>query len=444
MKPFLTSTTVVTAACFATATTAAPMCAELLSVDQLESKYQRLAPIHSDTATGWIFTKDQMSEDYSLKSEARHLMAEIVHEFDRRGIELALLIAPPRPLVAGDAVVSETLGGNGDYDVAVATESYEKMVVQLAETGAVVPNLLPTAQDLTETQPYYFQRDTHWTPAGAAISALELAAELGAASPEFVLSDVSSSATYEESGSLSSIVASVCGIENEGEQVAMMDYSSVMDARGLGLLDDVSDTLIALVGTSFSDRNKRDQYQVADALAAATGAEEFNYSVSGGGMIGPMEAFVLSGDLDNAGHRTVIWEFPYTQSPNATSQLRQLLGALRSSDAELSTPESLAVSASNEADLNFAGQPLETDLIRFDVGTTDMFRLDIAVAFENGKTKTIKLRRKNRIPQERRATVWFADLSGWNHGGITEVTAKFERDVDLNEVLFSYQFGGGF
>ena len=118
MKPFLTSTTVVAVACFATASTAAPMCAELLLVDQLGSKYQRLAPIHSDTATGWIFTNDQMSEDYSLKSEARHLMAEIVHEFDRRAIELALLIAPPRPLVAGEEVVRETLGANGDFDVA--------------------------------------------------------------------------------------------------------------------------------------------------------------------------------------------------------------------------------------------------------------------------------------------------------------------------------------
>ena len=443
MKPFLTSTTVVAVACFATATTAAPMCAELLLVDQLESKYQRLAPIHSDTATGWIFTNDQMSEDYTLKSEARHLMAEIVHEFDRRGIELALLIAPPRPLVAGEEVVRETLGANGDFDAVAATESYEKMMAQLAETGAVVPNLLPTAQELTVTQPYYFQRDTHWTPAGAAISALEMAAALGAAGPEFVLSDVASSDTYEEGGSLSSIVASICGIENDGEQVATMDYSSVMDARGLGLLDDVSDDTLALIGTSFSDRNKRDQYQVADALAAATGAEVFNYSVSGGGMIGPMEAFVLSGDLDSAGHSTVIWEFPYTQSPNATSQLRQLLGALRASSAGLSKPVPLALSTSNEAVLDFAGQPLETDLIRIVVDTTALFRLDLVVAFESGKTKTIKLRRKNRIPEERRTMDWFADLRGWDHGGITEITAKFERDVDLNDVSFSYQIGGG-
>ena len=80
----------VTCSClFGASVSAEPFCSELLSTDQLLARYQRLAPIQSNTDTGWIFTADQMSETYELKSEATLLMAEIVGEFERRDIELA-------------------------------------------------------------------------------------------------------------------------------------------------------------------------------------------------------------------------------------------------------------------------------------------------------------------------------------------------------------------
>ncbi|WP_412550274.1 alginate O-acetyltransferase AlgX-related protein [Shimia sp. MIT910701] len=43
---------------------------------------------------------------------------------------------------------------------------------------------------------------------------------------------------------------------------------------------------LALLGSSFSNRYKRDHYRVADALARAFDADVENFSVSGGGPIG--------------------------------------------------------------------------------------------------------------------------------------------------------------
>jgi len=416
---------------------ATPMCPELLQTDNLENKYRRLAPIHTDIENGWIFTSDQLSESYTLKSEAVHLMSGIAEEFESRGIKLAIMIAPPRPLVAGDGVVKSTLDSNSVFDTVAASDSFNQMIEQLRQTGAIVPNLLPVAQEMNQFRQYYFRRDTHWTPAGAAASALELAAEFGFSDAAFSVSDVVSSDIYEEGGSLSNIVNAICGLENDVEQVAKMNYSRIMASQGLGLFGSASEDKIALVGTSFSDRYKRDQYQVADALAAASGADVSNYSISGGGMIGPMEAFILSGDVDD--YSNVIWEFPYTQSPNSTSHLRQLLGALRFESSNLSPPQSLELSSSNEAAITFLDRPLKANLIQFETETANLLRVDVVISFESGKTRTIKLRRKDRVPLDRRTTNWFADLSGWDNDSIIEIIAKFDQGVALQQVSFSYQ-----
>ncbi|WP_108814097.1 alginate O-acetyltransferase AlgX-related protein [Loktanella sp. Alg231-35] len=425
-------------ACHSMALEAAPLCPELLIAEALEPKYQRLAPIHSDTESGWIFTSDQMSETYELKAEAVHLMSQIVSEFEHRGVTLALMIAPPRPLVAGGDVLSQTLTENDAFDAANAAASFNTMIGQLRETGAVVPNLLSAATQVDTGVPFYFRRDTHWTPAGAAASALALAKELGFEEGVFDISAILSSDIYEEKGSLNAISKAVCNVDNPPEPTPILDFSAVTATQGLGLLDEISGASIALVGTSFSDRNQRDQYQVADALAASTGAEIFNYSVSGGGMIGPMEAFVSSDDLATAGHQTVIWEFPYTQSPNSTSQLRQLLGALRADTAGVSPIASVGMTSSDTVNVDLSSSPIDANLLSIETGTSELLKLDVEITFENGTTKTVKLRRKNRIPLERRSSDWWVDLSGWNYGAIIEISLKLDRDAVDPEIQISY------
>ena len=242
---------------------AAPYCSALLDEAELDTKYKRLAPIWSNTDNGWIFTSDQLKTSYTMKSDASRLMSEIVAQFDAAGVDLAMIVAPPRPLVAGQATVDETVGPTLGYDTATVANSFHELIEQLRATGAVVPNLLAVATQSSEV-PFYFKRDTHWTNSGAAASALALAGEYQLA-PKFDVTQIMANEVYAEKGSLNKIVTAACDITNPPEETTTFDYGLVAASQGLGLLDDAGQETVALLGTSFSDRNKRDQYQFSDA-----------------------------------------------------------------------------------------------------------------------------------------------------------------------------------
>jgi len=415
--------------------TAAPYCSALRDAAQLDKKYKRLAPIWSDTNTGWIFTSDQMDATYTMTSEATRLMSKIVNAFDEAGVDLAMIVAPPRPLVAGQAIVDEAMGAAGAFDTATTKESFHALIEQLRATGAVVPDLLTLATQNTQI-PFYFQRDTHWTNSGAAASALALAAAYQI-DPKFDVNDIIADEIYAEKGSLSQIVTAACDIANPPEETATFDYGLVAASQGLGLLDETGTETAALLGTSFSDRNKRDQYQFADALSAALGKDVHNLSVSGGGLIGPIEAYVLSGALNEKQHPTVIWEFPYTQSLNVTSELRQLLGALRADHAKTGEAFAMQLSDNNSASVDVPVRFGQSDLIHVTTENRDALKLSVKLTFEDGNTKELRLRRKNRIPEDRRSADWWLDLSGLETPGITEVSLKFDKDEQLGRVMMT-------
>ena len=105
---------------FAGATNAEPICTKMLQEASLEKRYQRLAPIYNSDATGWIFGSDQFDNTYSLNKTQQRLIAEIVENLAAQGTQLAVLIAPPRPVVAGQEVVDATIGKPGVHDISAS------------------------------------------------------------------------------------------------------------------------------------------------------------------------------------------------------------------------------------------------------------------------------------------------------------------------------------
>ncbi|MEL6571353.1 MAG: hypothetical protein AAFQ64_06835 [Pseudomonadota bacterium] len=418
------------ALCVATAPAfAAPYCDALLHKEQLEKRYQRLAPIENSANTGWIFTADQMDVDYEMSSEVTMLMTGIIEAIEAQNTQLTILTAPPRPIVAGQEIVDLTYGRKGAFDVATAAASFDTLVAQLRDAGATVPNLLTAAQAAEDSAPYYFQRDTHWTSTGAALSALALAEEMDVAN-SFAISQLAVLDTYEERGSLSDIVDATCGMRDAAEMMPVYDYTSVADANGLGLLDDTSSTRtqVALLGTSFSNRYRRDQYQAADALAAALNADIENLSVSGGGLIGPMEEYVLSGALYAGSRDMVIWEFPYTESLN-TSPLRQLLGALKAQGAaEMDSFETAMSDGSATFDLQ--SRAVGADLLHIQLDTDQAREVRLALTFADGTSKTVKLRRKSSMQEVAQHADWYAYVGGYKYGDVVAVEMKTDSQAN--------------
>ncbi|WP_195821354.1 alginate O-acetyltransferase AlgX-related protein [Roseobacter sp. MH60115] len=388
---------------------ATPYCDALLDSDALPSKYARLAPIHSSTETGWIFTDEMLSEEYEMKESNLALVQGIVDAFAERRVPLAIVVAPPRSIVAGQDVVDATVG-KGAHDVAAARASFEAMIAQLRSTGAIVPDLVAVATSSDAVrQNYYFKRDTHWSAIGAAFSMQALSAEVAAAHPALDIQVASAPTigpdTEEEKGSLAAIVRQVCKADLPRETFALSDFPS----RGGDLLGASADSApVVLLGTSFSNRYKTDLYRVGDALAWALDREVENLSATGTGMIGVIEGFVLNGGLDRE-PSLVVWEVPYSESFNAASNLRQLLGALRTAEK---TPGTLVASTQGDAQLEFGA--VQPDLLIIRSGNTDPIDLRVRVELASGATKTIKLRRRDRVPTGLRGDTLAASLTGFS------------------------------
>ena len=421
-----------TAALFAAATAhAEPYCANLLREDTLPKKYAKSAPVYSDTGSGWVFTKDQLKDRYDMKSSSQELVQAIVDEFAKRDVQLAIMVAPPRPVVAGQAQL-DTAMGDVRYDVGAARASFDALLAGLAKTGAIVPNLSDAAlADPALREDFYFQRDTHWTPTGAAVSAIELARLVNALAPDrlpndgsFGVADLRPSGTIEENGSLAGLVRSVCGTDLDIETATSFDLT-----RSGGLLDDTAEgPAIALVGSSFSARYKRDHYRFGDALARAFDAEIENYSVSGGGPIGAIEAYVLSGALDRGEHPLVIWELPYTESFNSVSFLRQLLGALQRDVApvEVAHVEQSAQSVSIKVDANASLSGIE--ITSGDL-SNQSFRLQ--VRFDNGSTSKLSLSRRSSVPAEMRTASLYSSLKVFGHRTPVEIVISAGKGATI-------------
>lgn len=430
MKTFISNIALVVALALPTTTVAAPYCETLLDADQLPAKYKKRGPFFSDDQTGWIIGRDQLKADFKVTEEAVLLWSDIVAEFNTYGVELVALVAPPRPLFAPQDV-RDTVGLPADYDANKAAKSFSEYLLALNSSGIIAPNLLIAAEDQAEN-PYYFKRDTHWTPYGAAYSAAALADHLVDTSVIDAFSALSFSNEFSEKGSLSTVVDAACGSRPELEMTVSASYAKQGDANSL--LGDVSsdEHSYALVGTSFSDRYQRDAYQVADALSYFVDAPVENFSVTGGGMAGAMEGFIRSGALASGKYKTVVWEAPYTAPLTNISSLRQVLGAL------ISTRDHTDV-AVKSLDISKDWVEVKHDIttngnIGLEIQTTDVStgQLDIEL-YDAEDTKTrIKLIKSDRVDAQYQSNVWTIALGHLPTQTFTRIKVRMKKSISTN------------
>ena len=433
------------AVCLLTATSvqSQPFCSNLANAEALSKKIARNAPIYSDIETGWVFTNDQLKDRYDMKPSSQTLIGEIVEEFDRRGVLLAIAVPPPRPIVAGQEALDAAMG-EVRYNLTEAEASFVKLLGGLNEAGAIVPDLLNTAiENSSETEAFYFRRDTHWTATGAALSALALAEATNRSHPSLFQSDdlkkptdLIPSGSIEERGSLAAIIRTVCDVEIAPETAIAYDLSQG-SAKDL-LAETAQDSSIALVGSSFSNRYKRDHYRFGEALSWAFDRDVANYSISGGGAIGAIEAYVLSGALDRREHDLVVWEIPYTQSFNSTSFLRQLLGAIRHA-GQVKGMETMQYPASNKSVIEVGGikEPVGIQIVSTDPKHQE-FR--VIVHFDNASKTKISLRRRNAVPIDMRADSMFASLEHFGDRKVHKIVVEGKKDSSFDAVtLFAEQ-----
>jgi len=422
-----------TALCLATvlagsAIHAAPLCDAFANPDAMPKKYQRLAPVLSGGPDDWIITRDQMDTDYVPSAEAQSVLAQIVQEFEARGTKLAILMAPPRPLVAGEATLNALAGDDAGFDTVSVSASFNDMIRVVQDAGAIAPNLLTLAtRDDVLRQAYYYRHDTHWTPRGAAESAVALADAVvaenadGFAGKVVVRPDWNGSETFEERGSLADMARAVCDVEIASVETLIPSFPKA----DLGLFDDASDKPnIILAGSSFSNRYKKDAYRVADAIGSALQANVVNHSVSGGGAIGSIEGIVNAGLLDgDMSVDLVVWELPYTEGLRSVGPLRQLLGALQMKRGQVAR-QTVALDTSGKTLINFDDNTPE--VLALALPNADLQRIKVDLRFEDGSKQTLGMVRKKHVPAFLRSDYWALSLTGLEERGLISATVRYD------------------
>ena len=405
----------------ATTGMAGPFCAALSNTDQLPKKYAKRGPFYTDTQSGWIVGADQLKVTFVVTPEVSALWQAIRNEFDAQGVSLTVLAAPPRPLFAPANVLPDSYAADADRN------AFSDYIHALNMAGIVAPDLTQVL-DTSASQNYYFKRDTHWTPAGAYVSAQLLGVSLSITGAE--TNNATFDRSYDEKGSLSAVVEKSCGTRPESETVASPSYATSGDAGGL--LAETKPASIALVGTSFSNRYKTDSYQVAGALVHALGGEVQNFSVTGGGMVGAMEAFVLNGELEQGNFETVVWETPYTTPLTNVSGLRQLLGALQEPDGLVNI---------YAGDIGTDWRSVRYDIS--DVGASSLQittpavttgKMSVELYGDKGKKIRVQLVKSDRIDPELQTDIWRLSLVALPVSGVNRIKFKLDREVTEAEI----------
>ncbi|MEH6522972.1 alginate O-acetyltransferase AlgX-related protein [Sulfitobacter sp.] len=424
MIRILTHLTLAASLTLAVPATAAPYCADLNVQDQLPKKYQKRGPFYSDVSTGWIIGKDQLKNKYAVTSEAIALWKEIKAEFDNRGANLIVMAAPPRPLFAPGAAI-DAMDLPEDLNLSEIKKGFSDYITALNAAGIVAPDLSVIAQG-PAAEGYYFTRDTHWTPQGAALSAAHLNASIGNASVQDSMARITNTATYEEKGSLAGVVKDACGNRPKIEVVSAPQYAQQGSASSL-LGDAPIKDEIALIGTSFSDRYQRDAYQVADALAFMMDASVDNFSVTGGGMVGSMETFIRSGALKEGNYQTVVWETPYSAPLTHVDGLRQILGALQttSESIEIGTLDTHVGDDWVSYEQIFSIEDIQT--LEIETKQTNTGQLVVEFIHADGKKTRTKMGKTDRIAADLRSNKWAFSLKNMSTSQIVRIKLRLPK-----------------
>ena len=404
-------------------------CTEFRSIDELPKKYHRIAPLYASDQTGWIFASNQFEDSFALDSTGLALLGDIVQIFARHETPLAIMMPPSRPVIAGEAALEATSGGDLDFDIARASTSFSRMVDMVNRTGAIMPDLQAIVlNDARLRDAYYFKRDTHWTPVGAAASAIILSRAVAQRHPDLFPDAGSVRPSFggdpevlKEAGSLSDVAREVCGASPDPEFAKVPFYPS----SGASLFgDEPARQRIALLGTSFSNGRQRDVYRVAEATAGAFQADVENYSVSGGGMVAPVEVYMQAGGPDGTDTDLVIWEVPFNDAFGSHDGFRQVKGALLLPDA---TPVSAkqALDASGRVALPY--QPTgDLLVVNTPHGTPD--GVTVEVSFTDGREMSIVLRRRGHFPLDWRLEQAATSLSDLAPKDIVGVEVIYDAD----------------
>ena len=120
----------------------------------------------------WFFRTDvDLQEDFPVSAMARGELGELVEILREKDLQLVVMLQPTRGLMHADQLVQPW---RGRYPLTDVRRSYLRKAELFRDLGAMVADMEPVLEKVDGGE-YFFRRDHHWTPAGADVSAYQVA-----------------------------------------------------------------------------------------------------------------------------------------------------------------------------------------------------------------------------------------------------------------------------
>ena len=277
---------------------------------------------------GWLFRSEaDLLMQFGPKPEGLHRLAELRNAFKQRGIEMVIMVQPPRGLMHADKL----RGLAPNYDPAVQQASYMRLLETLRGVGFTVPPL----EKLVEaegTEDFFWRTDHHWTPAGTRLTA-KIVAESVKRMPQFKEIKRQRFVTRREGllargGTMGTAASQLCGYQTPKQYVPRF-VTEAADGGGDGgaasLLGDDSVPQITLIGTS----NSEPTYNFSGFLSEALEADVLNVSIVGGGVDGSLLAYIDSEEFRTNPPKILVWEMEHYHELDDPMIYRQAMPLLQ-------------------------------------------------------------------------------------------------------------------
>ncbi len=258
---------------------------------------------------GWLFRESDLRPVYAVTPELVEGLRRWSTNLAAGGTRLAIVLLPPRAVLAATKVDPDDPFAAGFDATRVATQ-YKEAVAALRGAGVIVPDLLTAAEASKLGSAYFFARDHHWRPRGAqeamnALGAEALSAGLRFSPGSFANDDEGDRVLH---GSLAKRVQQECGGALFAEKFPRFRSVSLAPSSAADLLADLPPAEVVLAGASHTNKGNEDLLNAAGFLRTALGTDVLNVGVDGGGYSTGLLAWLESHAPSAAHPRLLVWE----------------------------------------------------------------------------------------------------------------------------------------
>lgn len=262
----------------------------------------------------WLFTRYEFAtpDDAQDTQATLGLLANVNKAFERKGIQLAMVMVPSKIRVHSDFLPADK-----PLDAYTAGK-YDAAVNALKSSGVHIVNLnqpfLASKHRSSETS-LFLHLDTHWSPTGALLAAESIKAEIDKtpalkealnAIPEekFTLTWAANKRATRARDLVKLLPAGSPAYATE--QVLQFKVDRVNESKA-GLLSNSDTTLITVIGSSYT--NKNTGYPDALRFTLQRNLLDISIPVDQGPWVG-MEAYLRDESFKTNKPKLIIWEIP--------------------------------------------------------------------------------------------------------------------------------------